>query len=65
VNATQVLNRKAIDEFKAIYEQELGKILSDDEAREVATRLLRFLGTLIRPLPGESTDHTTHQRQPT
>jgi len=38
------LSREAIEEFKAIYQAEFGEILSDDEAREIAMRLLRFFG---------------------
>jgi len=52
------LSRQAIDEFKAIYEEEFGQRLSDDEVREIAIRLLRFFGILVRPLPGE-TKHQT------
>ncbi len=42
----QQLSREAIEEFKAIYQEEFGEILSDDEAREIATRLLRFFEIL-------------------
>ena len=42
----QQLSREAIDEFKAIYQDEFGEVLSDDEAREIAMRLLRFFGIL-------------------
>jgi len=42
----QQLSREAIDEFKTIYQEEFGEILSDDEVREIATRLLRFFGIL-------------------
>ena len=48
----QQLSRQAIDEFKAIYQEEFGKSLSDDEVQEIALRLLRFFGILVRPLPG-------------
>jgi hypothetical protein len=40
------LSREAIDEFKAIYQEEFGEVLSDDEVQEIATRLLRFFGIL-------------------
>jgi hypothetical protein len=40
------LSREAIEEFKAIYQEEFGEVLSDDEVREIATRLLRFFGIL-------------------
>ena len=36
----------AIDEFKAIYQEEFGETLSDDEVQEIGLRLLRFFGTL-------------------
>jgi hypothetical protein len=42
----QQLSRQAIDEFKAIYQEEFGKTLSDDEVQEIAFRLLRFFGIL-------------------
>ena len=48
------LSREAIDEFKAIYQEEFGQILSDDEVQEIALRLLRFFGILRKPHPGEA-----------
>ena len=42
----QQLSREAIEEFRAIYEEEFGKRLSDDEVQEIALRLLRFFGIL-------------------
>ena len=42
----QQLSREAIEEFKAIYQEEFGKVLSDDEVQEIALRLLRFFGIL-------------------
>lgn len=41
------LSRQAIDEFKAIYKDEFGKDLSDDEALEMGLRLLNFLKFLL------------------
>ena len=49
----QQLSRQAIDEFKAIYQEEFGQTLSEDEVQEIAFRLLRFFGILVRPSPGE------------
>jgi hypothetical protein len=40
------LSREAIDEFKAIYQEEFGEVLSDDEVQEIAMRLLRFFGIM-------------------
>jgi hypothetical protein len=50
----QPLSRQAIDEFKAIYEEEFGKSLSDDEVQEIALRLLRFFGILNQSLADET-----------
>ncbi len=43
------LSRKAIDEFKAIYADEFGDVLSDAEVQEMAVRLLHFFGLLQEP----------------
>lgn len=45
----QQLSREAIDEFKAIYQEEFGELLTDDAVQEIAGRLLRFFGMLDRP----------------
>lgn len=52
----QQLSRQAIDEFKAIYRDEFGRELSDDEVQEIAIRLLRFFGILVHPSSGETED---------
>jgi len=52
----QQLSREAIEEFKAIYQEEFGETLSDDEVQEIALRLLRFFGILNQPLPDETSD---------
>ena len=52
----QQLSRQAIDEFKTIYQEEFGRELSDDEVQEIAIRLLRFFGILVKPLPDETED---------
>ena len=44
----QQLSREAIEEFKAIYQEEFGETLSDDEVQEIAMRLLRFFGILSK-----------------
>lgn len=54
----QQLSREAIEEFKAIYQEEFGKTLTDDEVQEIALRLLRFFGILQKPLPDEKPDKT-------
>jgi len=49
MDAPQQLSRQAIDEFRAIYLDEFGVTLSDDEVQEIARRLLRFFGILLKP----------------
>ncbi len=44
------LSQQAIAEFKTIYQEEYGIVLSDDEAAEIAIRLLRFFDILIHPV---------------
>jgi len=55
----QQLSREAIEEFKAIYQEEFGKKLTDDEVQEIAVRLLRFFGVLKRAIP--DSDSSTDQ----
>ena len=50
----QQLSRQAIEEFKAIYQEEFGQSLSDDEVQEIALRLLRFFGILNQPPSDEN-----------
>jgi hypothetical protein len=50
----QQLSREAIDEFKAIYQEEFGQTLLDDQVQEIALRLLRFFGILHQP-PADET----------
>ena len=45
----QQLSQEAIEEFRAIYQEEFGKRLTDDEVQEIALRLLRFFGILSEP----------------
>lgn len=51
------LSRQAIEEFKAIYQEEFGQKLTDDEVQEIALRLLRFFGILRKPIPDETPDN--------
>ena len=44
----QQLSTEAVEEFKAIYRDEFGVELPDDEVEESALRLLRFFRILVR-----------------
>jgi hypothetical protein len=52
----QQLSAEAIGDFLAIYHEEFGENISDDEAQEIAMRLLRFFGILVRSKSGEQND---------
>jgi hypothetical protein len=44
------LSQQAITEFKVIYQEEYGITLGDEEAVEIATRILKFFNILIHPI---------------
>lgn len=48
------LSREAIEEFKKIYQEEFGRIITDAEALEMGQRLVNLFQILYRPLPDES-----------
>ena len=50
------LSRQAIEEFKAIYLDEFGQRISDDEAQTIALRLLSLFEILVRPARSEPHD---------
>jgi hypothetical protein len=57
VNTPAQLSQASLDEFKAIYRAEFGPEISDDEAQEMGSRLLRLLLLLgeegsLTPLDG-------------
>ena len=53
---------RPIQEFKKIYKREFNRELNDDEAREVAERVMRVFDLIVRPLPSElqKADQETH-----
>lgn len=48
-NTPEQLSREAIEEFKAVYEDEFGESLTEDEVQEMAVRLVHFFGILLKP----------------
>jgi hypothetical protein len=58
------LSQQAIDEFKAIYQDEFRQTLSDDDVQDIALRLLRFFGILRQVPPNEAADETPHRSGP-
>jgi hypothetical protein len=50
MKAGEQLSPSALSDFKEIYGQEFGIVLSDEEVQEVAIRLLRFFDMLSKPI---------------
>ncbi len=48
-----MLSKKAINEFKEIYQRKEGKELSNKEAFEIATNLLLAFDAIYHPIPKE------------
>jgi hypothetical protein len=48
------ISKQAIEEFKAIYEEEHGATLDDREAYEAARNLLTLFQIIYRPIPKQS-----------
>jgi hypothetical protein len=42
------LSREAIDEFKTAYKEEFGILLTDEQVKAMAVRLLRFFGIISK-----------------
>jgi len=49
------LSKKAIDEFKEIYEKEFGEKISDAQAEEMGENLIRLFEIIYRSLPNLNT----------
>ena len=47
------LSQKAIKEFKKAYLQDIGKIITDEEADAKGLELLKFFQLIYRPIPKE------------
>ena len=62
MEAPRQLSRQAVEEFKAIYHEEFGQDVSDDEAQEIALRLLRLFDLLVQPLPGDVPSESSVQK---
>jgi len=45
------LSKKAIEEFNEIYKKEFGEEISDQEAYEEASNLIKLFKIIYRPIP--------------
>lgn len=46
-----MLPKKAIEEYKTIYKKQFGKEITNAEAEEQGTRLLRLFQIIYKPIP--------------
>lgn len=51
-----MISQKALQEYKEIYKQRFGKGISDAEALEQATKLLRLMEIVYKPMTKEEFD---------
>ncbi len=49
-----MISKEALEEFKKIYKDKFKEDISDDEALEMAQRVLTFFSLIYRPLPGQN-----------
>jgi len=57
------LSPQGIEEFNASCQEECGHVLSDDEVREIANRLLHILEMLRQSLSGSTSEEPPINRQ--
>lgn len=51
------LSKEAIEKFKEAYQKDFGEPVSDDEAKEMAVRLLRFVHIIYKPIPEDKKEY--------
>ena len=54
------LSREAIEEFKGIFQEEFGALLSDEEVQLITMRLLYFFGILKPPTNDKTNPASSH-----
>ncbi len=57
-----MISNERVQEFKILYKNRFGKELSDDEAREKASALVRFLKIIYKPMTKEEFDELAKRR---
>lgn len=59
------LSKEAIEEFKEIYKKEFGEEISDQEALEKATKLLRLIEIVYKPMTQKEYNMVERRRKET
>lgn len=60
-----MISQEALKEYKEIYKKEFGKDISDAEALEQATRLLRLIEIIYKPMTKKEFDKVQERRKST
>ena len=60
-----MISKESLDKFKAIYKKEFGKDLNDQDALELATKLLRLVELIYKPMTKEDYEMVQKRRQET
>lgn len=58
---SMAITNERLQEFMRLYEEELGGQIDEDEAREIASRLIELYAMLAEPLPSELAHTVTPQ----
>ena len=59
------LSKESIEEFKKIYKKEFGKKISDQDALEKGTKLLRLVELVYKPMAQKDYDMLQKRRKKT
>jgi hypothetical protein len=60
-----IVSPKALEEYKEIYREQFGKDISDAEALEQATKLLRLMEIVYKPMTKKDFDILEERRKNT
>jgi len=60
-----MISEERLEEFKRIYKKEFGEDLSDQDALEKATKLLRLVEIIYKPMTQEEYDKLQKRREET
>ena len=62
---TKIISEKALKDFKAIYKKKFDVELSDRDALESATKLLRLVEIVYKPMTKEEYERVQKRREET
>jgi hypothetical protein len=60
-----MISKERLEEFKKIYKKKFGKDISDQDALEQATKLMRLMEIIYKPMTQEQYDQLQKRRKET